>query len=323
MKVERYDTSNNEKRVSVTSCPQTTTLSTSYSLRTSPSSSKTTTISSIPQPLLSPVVGTSLYDSTFPKQLGYTSYLKRVTPDFSLPFIVSVDVYQLDHSLQFYIVINTMHLSDYQSMQHTHYSLQFQHSNYSNQFDRKNSDIGYSVLKFVVPINTPFNRNQQISFILSDLQNHLSYNLIAFIRFPNPNPLPLGVCAYVSDYNSIEELRMWISFYRVQRVSLVILYVSVPMPELEWEFHDLIESGYLQLVDFTWPRQSVFNHIQYSNQQAQINSCFYHYKYEVKSLILCDTDEFVYSERFPSNLPQLVSLLEEKYSTFDVFHVSV
>ena len=116
---------------------------------------------------------------------------------------------------------------------------------------------------------------------------------------------------------------MWISFYRVQRVSLVILYVSVPMPELEWEFHDLIESGYLQLVDFTWPRQSVFNHIQYSNQQAQINSCFYHYKYEVKSLILCDTDEFVYSERFPSNLPQLVSLLEEKYSTFDVFHVSV
>ena len=102
----------------------------------------------------------------------------------------------------FYIVINTMHLSDYQSMQHTHYSLQFQHSNYSNQFDRKNSDIGYSVLKFVVPINTPFNRNQQISFILSDLQNHLSYNLIAFIRFPNPNPLPVGVCAYVSDYNS-------------------------------------------------------------------------------------------------------------------------
>ena len=204
--------------MSVTSCPQTTTLSTSYSLRTSPSSSKTTTISSIPQPLLSPVVGTSLYDSTFPKQLGYTSYLKRVTPDFSLPFIVSVDVYQLDHSLQFYIVINTMHLSDYQSMQHTHYSLQFQHSNYSNQFDRKNSDIGYSVLKFVVPIDTPFNRNQQISFILSDLQNKITYNLIAYIRFPNPNPLPVGVCAYASDYNSIEELRMWISFYRVQKV---------------------------------------------------------------------------------------------------------
>ena len=62
---------------------------------------------------------------------------------------------------------------------------------------------------------------------------------------------------------------MWIAFYRVQKVSLVILYVSVPMPELEIEFKDLIETGYLQLMDFTWSRKSVFNHIQQSNQQAQ------------------------------------------------------
>ena len=275
------------------------------------------------KPILYPVVGTSLYESTFPNQLGYTSYLKRVTPDFSLPFIVSIDSYQLDHSLQFYIVINTMHLSNYELMQHTKYTLQFENVTYSNQFDRENSDIGYSVLKFTVPTLTPFHRNQQISFILCDLYNKITYNLIAYVRFPNPNPLPIGVCAYVSDYNSLEELRMWISFYRVQKVSLVILYVSVPMPELELEFHDLIQSGYIQLVDFTWPRTSVFNHIQYSNQQSQINSCFYHYKYEVKWLILCDTDEFVYSERFPSDLPKMSSLLEREYNEFDVFHVRV
>ena len=240
-----------------TPCPQTA------------STQSPSTASSKTQPIIYPVVGTSLYDSTFPKQLGYTTYLKRITPDFSRPFIVNVDVYQIDRSLEFYIVINTMHLSNYQSMQHTKYSLQFQHSNYSNQFDRKNSDVGYSVLKFVVPIDTPFNRNQQISFILSDLQNKITYNLIAYIRFPNPNPLPVGVCAYASDYNSIEELRMWISFYRVQKVSLVILYVSVPMPELEWEFHDLIESGYLQLVDYTWPRgwMSLFL-VEYHNRTS-------------------------------------------------------
>ena len=116
---------------------------------------------------------------------------------------------------------------------------------------------------------------------------------------------------------------MWIAFYRVQKVSLVILYVSVPMPELEIEFKDLIETGYLQLVDFTWPRKLVFGHIQYSNQQAQINSCFYHYKYEVKSLILCDTDEFVFSEQFPFDLAKLSSFLEMQYPTNDVFHVSM
>ena len=67
----------------------------------------------------------------------------------------------------------------------------------------------------------------------------------------------------------IEELRMWIAFYRVQNVSLVILYVTVPMPELEIKFKDIIETGYLRLMDFTWSRKSVFNHIQRSNQQAQ------------------------------------------------------
>ena len=101
----------------------------------------------------------------------------------------------------------------------------------------------------------------------------------------------------------------------------MILYVSVPMPELEIEFKDLIETGYLQLVDFTWPRKLVFGHIQYSNQQAQINSCFYHYKYEVKSLILCNTDEF--SEQFPFDLAKLSSFLEMQYTTNDVFHVSM
>ena len=154
-------------------------------------------------------------------------------------------------------------------MQHTKYTLRFQNTDYPNQFDRKNTDVGYSVLKFTVPNQTPFARNQPITFTLSDLQNHLYYNLIAYVRFPNPNPLPIEVYAYVSDSNSIEELWIWIAFYRVQNVSLVILYVTVPMPELEIKFKDIIETGYLRLMDFTWSRKSVFNHIQRSNQQAQ------------------------------------------------------
>ena len=276
-----------------------------------------------PSPIIYPVVGTSLYDSTFPNQLGYTSFLKQVTSDISLPFIVNVDAYQLDHSLEFIIVVNTMHLSNYQAMQHTNYTLRFQDKEYSNQFDRKNTDVGYSVLRFLVPVTTPFARNEQIAFTLIDTRKKFTYNLIAYVRYRNPSPLPIGVCAYVSDYNSIEELRMWVAFYRVQKVSLVVFYVTVPMPELEREFRDLIQTGFLQLVDFTWPRKPVFGHIQYSNQQAQINSCFYHFKYEVKMMILCDTDEFVFSEKFPSDLPKMASFLETEYPNNDVFHVGV
>ena len=43
----------------------------------------------------------------------------------------------------------------------------------------------------------------------------------------------------------------------------------------------------------------------------------------MKSLILCDTDEFVFSEQFPFDLAKLSSFLETKYPTNDVFHVSM
>lgn len=114
---------------------------------------------------------------------------------------------------------------------------------------------------------------------------------------------------------------MWIAYYRVQKVSLVIFYVAVPMPELEREFKELVQSGFLQLVDYTWPRRVVLGYIQNSNQQAQMNSCFYQYKYEIKAMIICDTDEFVYSKQYP-DLSQMLSALIGNYPSYNVFHVS-
>ena len=191
-------------------------------------------------------------------------------------------------------------------------------------FSRRNTDIGYSVLKYSVPVSIQYNEGDIIEFSLIDIKRHHPYNNIkACIRLPNPHPSPMGVCAYVSDYNTINELRFWISHYRVQNVSMVIFYVATPMPQLVTEFGGLIRSGYLRLVDFTWPRHVRGWPIQRSNQQAQINSCFYHFKYEVQSLILCDTDEFIYSELYPYNLPSLNSYLSHHNRSVDVIHVFI
>ena len=254
----------------------------------------------------------------------YTSYLKTVTPDILKPFLVNVDVYAIDRSLVFYIVINTMHLDNYQYEQHNQYTLLFLNTSYRNLFSRRNTDIGYSVLKYSVPTSLQYNEGDIIEFSLIDIKRHHPYNNIkACIRLPNPHPSPMGVCAYVSDYNTINELRFWISHYRVQNVSMVIFYVATPMPQLVTEFGGLIRSGYLRLVDFTWPRHVRGWPIQCSNQQAQINSCFYHFKYEVQSLILCDTDEFIYSELYPYNLPSLNSYFSQSHRSFNVIHVSI
>ena len=233
----------------------------------------------------------------------YTSYLKTITPDINKPFLVNVDVYQLDEVLTFYLIINTMHLSSYRKEGHFNFSLLFNKAEYPNLNQRNNKDVGYIVIKFEVPVNSSYQEGQLIEFTLKDNQRFHKYeNVKACIRYPNPDPLPLAICAYVSDYNSIDELRSWIAFYRIQKVSMVIFYVSVPMPELQTEFASLISSGFLRLVDFTWPRQIVGYPIQCSNQQSQMNSCFYHFKYEVQALIICDTDEYIYIYKFPFDL---------------------
>ena len=233
----------------------------------------------------------------------YTSYLKTITPDINKPFLVNVDVYQLDRILTFYLVINTMHLRTYMKEDHFNFSLLFNKNEYPNLNQRKNTDVGYIVIKFEVPVNSPYQEGQLIKFTLKDNKCFHKYeNVKACVRYPNPNPLPLAICAYVSDYNSMDELRSWIAFYRIQKVSMIIFYVSVPMPELQTEFASLIASGFLRLVDFTWPRAIVGYPIQCSNQQSQMNSCFYHFKYEVQALIICDTDEYIYSYKFPSDL---------------------
>ena len=253
----------------------------------------------------------------------YTSYLKTVTPDINKPFLVNVDVYQLDRILTFYLVINTMHLSNYKTEDHFNFSLLFNNYEYPNLNQRKNQDVGYIVIKFEVPVNSPYQQGQLIEFTLKDKKRFHKYeNVKACIRYPNPDPLPLAICAYVSDYNSIDELRSWIAFYRIQKVSMIIFYVSVPMPVLQTEFASLISSGFLRLVDFTWPRKISGYPIQCSNQQSQMNSCFYHFKYEVQALIICDTDEYIYSTKFPSNLvaskKHLDSIIKEERSVIHV-----
>lgn len=85
----------------------------------------------------------------------------------------------------------------------------------------------------------------------------------------------------------------------------------------------LIQSGYLKLIDFTWPRHVKGWVIQCSNQQAQMNAAFYRFKYEVKAMIICDTDEFIYSEKYPFDLPAVRQYLEETCTNCDAAHVLI
>ena len=109
----------------------------------------------------------------------------------------------------------------------------------------------------------------------------------------------------------MNEIRSWIAFQFLQRVELVILYISEPYPELEESLHDSIEKGLVELKNYQWPRTGIHGRIQCSNQYAQINMCFYTNRHRVKWMILCDIDEYVYSMTYPFNLQLAVNYYDQ------------
>lgn len=54
-----------------------------------------------------------------------------------------------------------------------------------------------------------------------------------------------------------------------------------------------------------------------------MNAAFYRFKYEVKAMIICDTDEFIYSEKYPFDLPAVRQYLEETCTNCDAAHVLI
>ena len=60
---------------------------------------------------------------------------------------------------------------------------------------------------------------------------------------------------------------------------------------------------------------------QCNNQQSQVNSCFYRYKYRANAVVLCDVDEYVYSESYPFDLPAVVRMTQTRYPKYDLITV--
>ena len=121
----------------------------------------------------------------------------------------------------------------------------------------------------------------------------------------------LAVCAYIARMDPLNEIRSWVAFQFLQKVELVILYISEPYPELEESLHESIQKGVVELKNFQWSRRGLYGVIVHSNQQAQINMCFFTNRHRVKWMILCDIDEYVYSMPFPFNLQSAVNYYDQ------------
>jgi hypothetical protein len=216
-----------------------------------------------------------------------------------------------------------MHLKD--ALNHTHHQY---HILYQNKifFDQNKPDptshpecqYCFNQLKFILPSM----EDQRITFTLVDDKFNILYkDIIGCVDHPKQT-YPLGVCAYISEFNSDEELFSWLSFQMIQNVSKVILYAGSSFRHYNAILERSIRSGFVILHDFTWYRRYIFGGLlQRNHQQAQINACVNRYKYRFDSLISSDIDEYAYSMAYPYNLPAATSLLHAKFPNASVIQV--
>lgn len=238
------------------------------------------------------------------------------------PFIVEIDTTYKDESLVIYITVNTMHMRNYMSQKTTNYTLTFESRTYQNRYTVLHDMVGYNQLKFIIPTTRSYNQNDVITFTLMDhLHNRIYRDIKSCVSIPPPTKLPLITCSYISDYNSIAELRAFIAFHRVQNVSMIVFYQSTPIEGFMEAFGKLMESGYLTVVDYTWPRPNTQKPLQCTNQQAQMNACFNRFRFVADAILFCDVDEYIYSRKFPFHLPRASQYLVDTYTGYDAFTV--
>ena len=223
-----------------------------------------------------------------------------------------IDIYGSynNDSLLITVFLNAYHLQDYHNRTHGNYSLLYQSKWYENTRPCYN-EAQHIHLDFSVPIMNDESLSKIQYATIRDNVFGVVYQNVRFCIKDTVVKKNLAACAYIARRDPLNEIRSWIAFQFLQRVELVILYISEPYPELEESLHDSIEKGLVELKNFQWPRRGIHGVMVHSNQQAQINMCFYTNRHRVKWMILCDIDEYVYSMTYPFNLQLAVNYYDQ------------
>ena len=215
-----------------------------------------------------------------------------------------------NNSLHITVFLNTYHLYDYLNRTHHNYSLLYESKWYENTRPCYH-EAQHIHLEFSVPVVNENSLNTIHYATVRDNMFGVVYQNVQFCIKHEKIRTNLAVCAYIARMDPLNEIRSWVAFQFLQKVELVILYISEPYPELEESLHESIQKGVVELKNFQWPRRGLHGVIVHSNQQAQINMCFFTNRHRVKWMILCDIDEYVYSMAFPFNLQSAVNYYDQ------------
>ena len=244
-----------------------------------------------------------------------------ITNDTNKPFLIDVNVNTSNDLLQFDVTFSTMHIKDFSNEQHVNYTLYYDDMAFFNSIE--GCDIeGVIQLHYTVKTKHVWNDGEVVAFsIVNNVQNRRYTNILSCAHIPPREKLPVVSCSYISNYNSIAELRSFVAFQKIRNVSRVVFYKTTTIPGFNAAFRNVIRNGFIKVVHFRWPREGKLLKLRLNHQQAQINSCFYRYKYVANAVISCDVDEYLYSDIFPFSAPEMIQELKREFPKFHTFLV--
>lgn len=224
--------------------------------------------------------------------------LRKAQTNPNYPFVNDIVVSRRNNSWAVYVVINNgnvMNARRYTS--NLNVVLSVGNKRYHNVFEEAPKRF-LRVLKYNVDGSLPPVGNLS----LYDYALSFAYKNLPYVALRQQPKRRLAVCAYISNYNTIKEIKSLLAFYLLQKVDAVILYCAINY-QIFWNALKMeIQSGFVYLYEFPWPLTRTFGGIQYSVQGSHINSCYYRHRDFFQYIISQDVDEYFYSETYPYDL---------------------
>ena len=160
----------------------------------------------------------------------------------------------------------------------------------------------------IAAFSLPYSSNHSIDFTITDNTLKHTYPVQTTILHNPKKKKKIGVCTYVCDANSINEIKSWIAYYKMVGVDTILIYSALDLKELRNGIQNQINNGFVRWYSFPWPRYG--RRKSFSIQKAQINSCYYRHRHEFEYIIVDDVDEYILSKSYPFNLYNAIKTID-------------
>lgn len=227
----------------------------------------------------------------------FAERLRQSQKNDSFPLVNDIIVMGNNKKWIFYVIMNNGNaLPAYQNLRNMNVKLICGNQTIRNSFKVGKED-NIRLLKYVV-------NDALLSNTVSLIDGATSWKYISlpFQVLPVQPRRKVAICAYISDYNTANEIKSFLAFYLIQKVDTIIFYCAVNFNFFYNLLKKEIENGYVILYSYPWPLTNAYGKIQRSIQISQMNSCYYRHRSFFEYIVMIDVDEYMFSELFPNSL---------------------